>query len=72
MLKLGITPRFHVCFETPLVYKQRIKLYMGIEERNPNQIKEREYERPNQISGISLFYIIVMAVIRVNICYNKA
>ena len=35
------------------------------------RVKEGKAHTRNQISGILLFYIIVIVVIRVNICYNK-
>ena len=44
---------------------QRIKL------RRSQRIKEGEAHTRNQISGILMVYIIIIAVITVNVCHNK-
>ena len=67
MLKLDIILRFHVCCKIPLVYKKRIKLYLGIRNKRLQKsiedielrIKEGESHVRNQISGILLYYIIL-------------
>ena len=70
ILDLVTTYRFHVCCETPLVYKKKIKLCLLDTQHLVLRREEGEAHIRNQVSGILLFHIIV-TFIRVNLCYNK-